>query len=75
MPHPNRGGRPSIFGSKDGERIQGVLTTKGTVAFNQARQRLARLSGWEPEQVSDADVVIFLSLGEREALKQMTRKA
>lgn len=70
----NRGGRPSIFGSKDGgERIQGVLTPVGSVRFNQARQRLAKIAGWEPEDVSDADTAEFLARGEAATIKLLRK--
>jgi len=67
MPPPiNRGGRPSIFGSKtNGTRLQGVITAAGSVRFNEARARLAKIAGWEPENVSDADVIEFMARGEK----------
>jgi len=63
----NRGGRPSIFGPKTGDIHN--LTKAGTVRFNQARERLAKLAGWEPENVSDADTSEFLALGEAATIK------
>jgi len=42
------------------------MTPAGSVRFEQARARLARLVSREPEQVSDADVFEFLARGDKE---------
>lgn len=70
-----RVGRRSIFRDKiDGEgvlrpgaaRIQAIISPKGSRRFTEARIRLAKLAGLEPEQVSDADVVEYLARGDSE---------
>lgn len=58
------GGRPAIFGPKDGGQSYRVLalTKLGTREFEAARRELKRLAKW-PRRVSDADVVDFLLRG------------
>lgn len=73
---PNkRVGRTSIFRDKiDGagvlregaQRVQAIISPKGSRRFEEARRRLATLADREPEQVSDADVVEYLARGEQE---------
>lgn len=55
--------RPSIFRNKS-VRVQGMITKAGKVAFEQRRQQLAKLAGWDPKKVSDADVIDYLARGE-----------
>jgi len=60
-------GRPSIFRGKDGgTRLQAVITPAGTVRFEQARARLAKLASWEVERVSNADVIEYLARGDKD---------
>lgn len=73
-------GRPKIFkvNSNPGDRVQGILTPKGSVQFEAARRRLAKLAAWEYEDVGDADVIEFLARGEtatREHLERQERAA
>jgi hypothetical protein len=57
-------GQPAIFKNKTGDRVQGGLTPRGSIRFELARRRLAKLAGWDYEEVSDADTIEFLALGE-----------
>lgn len=59
-------GRPAIFVPKDGPKCvrTGPLTMDGGKRFEMARQRLGVLAGWQPEKVSDSDVVEYLVRGE-----------
>lgn len=69
------GGRPTIFTPKDGEPVRAqALTITGSKRFEAARRRLAKLAGWEPEQVSDADTVEFMARGETDTLKYLEAK-
>lgn len=62
-------GRPSIFRGKDRtKRVVGYLTKTGTVEFERARKRLATLVQWRIGDVTNSDVVEFLSRGEANAL-------
>ena len=75
-PQSKRGGRPTIFGSRDGgARVAGVITARGSVRFEYARRELAKIAGWEVEQVSDSDVVEFLTLGEKGTREFLKSKA
>lgn len=61
-------GRLSIFGSKeDGVRIQGEISKRGALMFEQSRRRLAAMYediiGKKPTSISDADVVESLTVG------------
>lgn len=55
--------RPAIFRDKK-VRVQGMISKAGAVAFEQRRQQLAKLAGWDPKKVSDADVIDYLARGE-----------
>jgi len=70
MAKKNPGGRPSIFGPRDGEPVHLRLTKFSTRRLNAAYRELATLASsidpdrlWEPEQVSDADAIEFLVRG------------
>jgi hypothetical protein len=69
-------GRPTIFGSKNGgRRASGLISRIGALRFEEARQRLAKLAGWEDRAVSDGETIDYLARGEkatREFLKQKT---
>jgi hypothetical protein len=52
-------GRGNIFGPKNGDRVQGVLTREGSRLFEGGRKRLAALSG--RANVSDADTIEYLA--------------
>lgn len=71
----NLGGRPTIFGARDGDVVRGRLTKHGTARITAARRRLAQLAGWEAEAVLDSDVVEFLARGEKETVKFLAAKA
>lgn len=59
-----RMGQPSIFEDKSGgDRVQGNISGRGSVAFEAARRRLAKLAGWEYERVSDGDTIEYLARG------------
>ena len=68
-------GRPAIFPGKTGDIVRGGLTPIGTTKFEQARRRLAKLAAWEVEDVSDADTIEFLALGEEATAKHLERQA
>jgi hypothetical protein len=71
-----RPGRTSIFRDKaGGDRVQGNITAAGSVRFEQARRRLAKLAGCEYEDVSDADTIEFLARGEGETIKALQQPA
>ena len=55
--------RPSIFRNKE-VRVQGMISKAGSIAFEQRRQQLAKLAGWDVKKVSDADVIEYLARGE-----------
>lgn len=55
--------RPAIFRNKK-VRVQGMITKNGSIAFEQRRQQLAKLAGWDAKKVSDADVIDYLARGE-----------
>lgn len=58
---------PPIFPTTvSGPRRPGI-TADGSIRFEQARKRLAQLAAREVEQVSDQDVIEFLSRGEANA--------
>lgn len=60
-------GRSSIFrNKKGGGRVNGTLTPRGSVRFELHRKMLAGLVAREPEEISDADVVEYLTRGEEE---------
>jgi hypothetical protein len=68
-------GRASIFrDKKGGDRVNGVLTPRGSVRFELHRRKLARLVGQDPEQVSDADVIEYMVRGEKETLAYLAAK-
>jgi hypothetical protein len=71
----NVGGRPTIFGKRDGDPVRGRLTSHGTARFEASRKALAKLAGWEPEQVLDSDVIEFELRGETETRKFLAAKA
>ena len=56
-------GRPAIFRHKT-VRLQGVVTKVGSVKFEHARRRLARLAGRDVDSTSDGDTFEFLARGE-----------
>ena len=62
--------RTSIFGEKDGDRVQGELTSVGSADFEHARSKLAdivfKIAGVRPKSVSDGDTIEFLARGEAE---------
>jgi hypothetical protein len=65
-------GRPAIFPGKTGDSVRvNRLTPTGSTRFEQARKRLAKLAGWEVEDVSDADCIEFLALGETATIKHL----
>lgn len=66
---PGQMGHPSAFGTKDGRRVQGVLTKDGTIRFEAARKRLAILLHKLPAQVSDGNVIEYLARGEAASKK------
>lgn len=57
-------GQPAIFLHKTGGEVRGSLTVVGSVRFEHARRRFAKLVGWEYERVLDGDVVEYLARGE-----------
>lgn len=58
-------GRSAIFrGKVNGRRLQGVITPVGAIAFEAARKKLGKLADVEKENVSDADTIEFLAIGE-----------
>lgn len=60
-------GRDSIFrNKKHGQRVQGIITAAGGRRFEEGRQALAKLTGRDPEQISDADTTEFLARGPAE---------
>lgn len=68
-------GRSAIFrGKVDGRRLQGVITNVGSIAFEQARARLAKLADVEKESVSDADTIEYLAIGETATKKYLEEK-
>jgi hypothetical protein len=71
----NVGGRPTIFGTRDGEPVRGRLTKHGTARLFAARRRLAHLSGWEADAIGDADVVEFIFRGETDTIRFLAAKA
>lgn len=64
-------GNQSIFEGKT-ERVQGVLTPRGSAKFEAARRRLAKLAG--RETASDGDTIVYLSIGEPETVKYLTER-
>jgi hypothetical protein len=56
-------------GKHGGDRVQGNITPAGSIAFEHARRRAAKMAGWEVEEVSDADTIEFMALGEERARK------
>lgn len=69
------GGRPTIFGPRDGDTVHGRLSKYSTKRFEQARRELARIAGWEAEQVSDSDTLEFLARGETSTREFLEAKA
>lgn len=60
----------AIFKQKlGGARYQGVVTAIGSVRFEQARKRLAKLADREVEQTSDGDTMEAMSRGWEETAK------
>lgn len=69
-------GRASIFrGKVGGQRVQGVITKPGSIRFTEARKRLAKLAAFDPEHVSDADVIEYLAIGEAETIAYLEKVA
>lgn len=66
-------GRASIFRNKS-QRVQGLLTVRGSVRFEHARKRLAQLVDRDPEHVSDGDTAEFLARGEDETRRYLDGK-
>lgn len=56
---------PRLFPDRHAEPV--APTPVGSTRFEAARLNLARLASREPEQVTDADVVVFLAIGETAA--------
>lgn len=69
------GGRPTIFGPRDGDTVHGRLSRYSTKRFEAARRELAKLAGWEVEQVSDSDTLEFLARGETATREFLAAKA
>lgn len=65
------GGRPSLFRGKGARpyRVQGNLTPRGGVRFEEARVRLGDMCDVAADRISDADVIEYLARGERESLE------
>lgn len=74
MAKRNVGGRPTIFGIRDGATVNGRLTKYGTAKLEAGRLELAKLAGWEPEKVSDADVVEFFARGQFDTIAFLKAK-
>lgn len=55
--------RPSIFKNKE-VRVQGMISKMGSTCFEERRKQLARIAGWDPKKVSDADTIEFLARGD-----------
>ncbi len=55
--------RPSIFRDKS-VRVQGVISAMGSKCFEERRRALAKLAGWDPKKVSDADTIEYLARGD-----------
>lgn len=55
--------RPAIFRNKK-VRVQGLISKAGAEAFEQRRQQLGKLSGWDAKKISDADTIEYLARGE-----------
>lgn len=54
-------GTATIYKPKaGGRRYQGIVTKVGSKAFEEARRRLKRLTGW-PKRPSDGDTMEFLA--------------
>jgi len=69
------GGRPTIFGPRDGKTVHGRLSKYSTKRLEAARRDLAKLAGWEPENVSDSDTLEFLARGEESTREFLEAKA
>lgn len=69
-----RMGRKSIFPVKNGKLYHGILTQIGTHACEEARRKLADLSGWDVWRISDADLLEFLGRGEAETVKYLSQQ-
>lgn len=70
-----RMGRPTIFRDKeDGDRVQGIISKRGSTCFENARHELARLAKLEARQVSDADTIEYLARGEQETRRYLRRQ-
>lgn len=68
-------GRPSVFRNKQGgARVGGVITAHGSIKFEAARKRLAKLDGREVEHTSDADVIEYLSRGDEATRKHLAEQ-
>lgn len=55
--------RPAIFRDKT-VRVQGMITAMGAKCFEERRRQLAKLSKWDVNKISDADVIEYLARGE-----------
>lgn len=82
MAKKNPGGRPSIFGPRDGEPVHLRLTKFSTKRLQSAYRDLATLATsldpsrtWEPEQISDADAIEFLMRGVENTTEFLKKKA
>jgi hypothetical protein len=69
-------GRDAVFrGKNDGVRVQGVLTKAGGDAFEMRRVELLtmfeQIIGRPPTNVSDADTIEFMAVGERATRKRL----
>lgn len=58
---------PPIFPPPPGPPRRPGITAAGSIRFEQARKRLAHLAAREVEQVSDPDVIEYLSMGDANA--------
>lgn len=64
-------GRPVIFRDKKGDRVQGKISATGSRGFEAARRRLAKLAGFDPAKVGDADTIEYLARGEKATIEYL----
>jgi len=62
LARPAGRGRPVIYSPKDGERVQGRLTKRGSEKFERTRRHMQQEFG--VQKVSDADVIDYLVRGQ-----------
>ena len=69
-------GRRSVFRGKNRKnRVQGIMTDPGSKAFEAARRRLAALVKWKLSEISDADTIEYLALGDDGTRAYLKRQA